>query len=89
MNAPFRTGPRLLGGLLAALLLLATAAAPAPARAAAPAGRVAVPLAAGDGFSISSFLSGLSRRERVVQFCFGVMCLALFILCKKFDEHPR
>lgn len=89
MNALSRTGPRPLGVFLAVLLLLATAT-PAPVRAAAPAGRSAAPLvASGEGFSIRGFLSGLNRRERVVQFCFAVMCVALFILCKKFSEHPR
>ena len=40
-------------------------------------------------FSIHKLLAGLNRRERIVQFCAGVMCLALFILCKKFNEDPE
>jgi hypothetical protein len=44
------------------------------------------PLLAG---GVSSFLSGLTNRTRVIQVCVVVMCLALFILLKKFtDDEP-
>jgi hypothetical protein len=89
MQDPSRTGC-LYAGVLAASLVLAALAAPAPVRAASPASHVALPLASSDdGFSIRKFLSGLSRRDRVVQVCVAVMCLALFILCKKFSEDSR
>jgi hypothetical protein len=88
MNNSCRTGSRLAAGVLVVLLLLATAVAPAPVRAVEPA---ALPLAAADdnSFTVRRFFSGLNRRERVVQLCVGVMCIALFILCKKFSEEPR
>jgi hypothetical protein len=35
---------------------------------------------------ISSFFSGLARRDRVIQVSAVVMCLALFILMKKFTR---
>jgi hypothetical protein len=90
MPTPSRMAPCLAGGIIAIVLLLAPGAA--PARAAPPSFRSALPLLAScdDGFSIRKFMSGLNRRDRVVQLCVGVMCLALFILCKKFnDESPR
>jgi hypothetical protein len=77
-------------GLYATLLIVASLAAPATA--APPAFRPAPLLAKSqdDGsFSIHKLLAGLNRRERIVQFCAGVMCLALFILCKKFNEDPE
>ena len=33
---------------------------------------------------ISEFIAGLAQRERVIQICVVVACLALFILLKKF-----
>jgi hypothetical protein len=39
---------------------------------------------------ISKYLQGLATRERVIQICVIVMCLALFILMKKFtDDSSR
>jgi hypothetical protein len=77
--------------LYATLLLFAVLAAPLPAPAATPALRPMPLLAERDdgSFSIHKLLAGLNRRERIVQFCAGVMCLALFILCKKFNEDPE
>jgi hypothetical protein len=82
--------PRLL--LLAAVALLGGEAVPAEASAAEavctsgrsdnPAGPPHGALFA-DGWSISRLISGLNNRTRIVQFCVAVMCLALFILCKK------
>jgi hypothetical protein len=85
----FRTRHRIFLVVAAVVLLIGTAATPAPA--AAPRGGAAMPLVAAgdDSFSVRKFLSGLNRRERVVQLCVGVMCLALFILCKKFSEEQR
>jgi hypothetical protein len=37
-----------------------------------------------EGFSWRKFFTGLETRSRVVQVCVVVMCLALFILMKKF-----
>jgi hypothetical protein len=79
-------------GLYATLLIVASLAAPLSATAAPPASGPAPLLAKSqdDGsFSIHKLLAGLNRRERIVQFCAGVMCLALFILCKKFNEDPE
>jgi hypothetical protein len=90
MNTSFGNRVRLFPGVLAVVLLLAGAAT--PARAEASGGAAAVPLLASsddNSFSVKKFLSGLNRRERVVQVCVCVMCLALFILCKKFSEEPR
>jgi hypothetical protein len=85
-----RAGRRPLAAALAALLLLAASATPSAARAEAPARRPSPALVAdGDGFSVHKLVSGLSRRDRVVQFAAAVMCLALFILCKKFGEGGR
>jgi hypothetical protein len=65
---------------LLALLLLAF---PSPAQAADP-GRP--PFASW----ITRHFSGLATRSRVVQVCVVSMCLALFILMKKFDgAEPR
>ncbi len=53
-----------------------------------PARAILTPVAWGeDVFNIRHFFSGLNRRDRVVQFCAIVMCLALFILMKKFDAR--
>ena len=83
-----RTRPRFFGGVLAAVLLATGAAVPVCA-AALPV-PAAMPLFASsdDSFSIRKFMSGWPR-ERVVQVCVGTMCLALFILCKKFTDGPR
>ncbi len=88
MYKPRRTLRPLRKALLAAFLAVATAAA--PARAASPCA-LAPPLAASrdDDYSVKRFISGLNRRDRVVQFSAAVMCLALFILCKKFGETDR
>jgi hypothetical protein len=88
MHTASRTRPWFFGGILAAGLLVTGAVV--PVRAAAPPVPAAVPLIASsdDSFSIRKFMSGLNRRERVVQVCVGTMCLALFILCKKFTEGP-
>jgi hypothetical protein len=53
------------------------------ARAASPAAT------SGDGFSVGRLFKGLDRRERVIQFSVGAMCLALLILCKRFDGDPK
>lgn len=43
-------------------------------------------LAAEPAFAgVGDFLRGLARRDRVIQVCVVVACLALFILLKKFD----
>jgi hypothetical protein len=74
-----------------AVLFLTLAASPPAVRAVTPAGQVALPLAASDdnNYSIRKFFAGMNRRERVVQLCVAVMCLALFILCKKFTDDAR
>jgi hypothetical protein len=82
------SGPPRRRHLGATLLLLLALVVPLPATAAPP---VPGPLLASsdDGsFSVHKLLAGLNRRERIVQFCAGVMCLALFILCKKLNEDP-
>jgi len=38
---------------------------------------------------LGAFFSGLARRDRVIQVCVVVMCLALFILMKKFGHGSR
>lgn len=38
---------------------------------------------------MSDFFSGLARRDRVIQVCVVVACLALFILMKKFGPADR
>lgn len=38
---------------------------------------------------ISEYFSGLARRDRVIQVCVVVMCLALAILMKKFGPNDR
>jgi hypothetical protein len=38
---------------------------------------------------LSGFFSGLTRRDRIVQICAVVMCLALFILMKKFGPSDH
>jgi hypothetical protein len=90
MHHASRTG-WLYSGILSVSLAFAAFAAPAPARAAPSAIHVSLPPASAgdDGFSVRRFFSGFNRRERVVQLCVGVMCLALFILCKKFSEDSR
>jgi hypothetical protein len=74
--------PVLAAPCLIALTLLAS---PAPARAATPSTDVS---AAGSSAVFaawySTFLSGMGSRTRVVQICVVTMCLALFILMKKF-----
>jgi hypothetical protein len=74
----------------ATLLLFLSFALPLPATAAPPAPGPGPLLASSDdgSFSVHKLLAGLNRRERIVQFCAGVMCLALFILCKKLNEDP-
>jgi hypothetical protein len=44
---------------------------------------VAAPAEAG----IGSWLSGLATRSRVIQVCIFVMCVALFIMMKKFTDR--
>lgn len=94
MNISLKNCGRRILIFVAALLLMANSGTGAPLRAAPPAARFVgsslTPLAAdSEGFSIKRFLSGLNRRERVLQFCVGVMCLALFILCKKLGADRR
>jgi hypothetical protein len=38
---------------------------------------------------VSDFLRGMARRDRVIQVCVVAMCLALFILMKKFGPSDR
>jgi hypothetical protein len=78
-------------GLVTVVLAVAlsTGVCLAPACAAMPAPG---PLFAGnsdEGFSVHRLMSSMNRRERVVQLCVGVMCLALFILCKKISEDRQ
>jgi hypothetical protein len=78
------------GGLaVLALLLLGGLAAPAPAAPVAPARPALVaaapaPALLAEGFSIKGFFSGMGSRTRVVQLCVVAMCLALFIMMRKF-----
>jgi hypothetical protein len=85
-TAPVTGLPRLGGLALLAFLLLGAGAGAAPA--AGPALTAAAPAApavlAEGGFSVKGFLSGLGSRARVVQLCVVTMCLALFILMRKF-----
>ena len=56
--------------------------------AAAPAGPSAVaaaaPVVVAEGFTLKGYFSGMGSRTRVVQLCVVTMCLALFILMRKF-----
>jgi hypothetical protein len=81
--------PRLGGLALLALLLLGPCAGAAPAMGPAPAGTAAAvvpvgPVVFADGFSLKGFFSGMGSRTRVVQLCVVTMCLALFIMMRKF-----
>jgi hypothetical protein len=81
--------PRLGGLALLALLLLGPCAAAAPAMGPAPAATAAAvapaaPAVFADGFSLKGFFSGMGSRTRVVQLCVVTMCLALFIMMRKF-----
>jgi hypothetical protein len=42
------------------------------------------PVVFADGFSLKGFFSGMGSRTRVVQLCVVTMCLALFIMMRKF-----
>ena len=77
--------PRLAGLSLLALLLLG-AAAPVAAAPAGPtaAAAAAAPVVAAEGFTLKGYFSGMRSRTRVVQLCVVTMCLALFILMRKF-----
>lgn len=44
---------------------------------------VAAPVEAGLG----AWMSGLATRSRVIQVCIFVMCVALFIMMKKFSDR--
>jgi hypothetical protein len=61
------------------------AARPAPA---AEAPRVPVLVADGDGWGVGKVLGRFRTRTGVVQLCMGCMALALFILMRKFADHP-
>ncbi len=77
--------------LLTALLLLTTTAA-APADASERPGSFAVvradvdavtaPVLLAEGFSFGKWFAG-GGRTRVVQFCAGAMCVALFVMIRK------
>jgi hypothetical protein len=47
------------------------------------------PLAFAEGLSMSKFFSGMNNRGRVVQVCIVTMCIALFILMRKFTEGAK
>jgi hypothetical protein len=47
------------------------------------------PVVFADGWSVKRLFSGLNNRGRVVQLCIVTMCLALFILMRKFGEGHR
>jgi hypothetical protein len=94
----FRDGltPRL-DTFLLATILLAVPATPAQAAeggtSSVAASRVVplLPLAEGkSGWTIGGFFSGLNNRTRIIQFCTVVMCLALYIMMRKFaPERTR
>jgi hypothetical protein len=75
--ARFRHGLLAAGALLLLLLLAQTAWA-------SPDGSLC--WAEGGGFSVRAFFSGLGARSRVIHLCIVVMCIALFILMKKFHD---
>lgn len=77
-------GLPLLALLLGAFVGAAPAAQAAPARPALVAAAPAAPALLAEGFSIKGFFSGMGSRTRVVQLCVVVMCLALFIMMRKF-----
>ena len=72
-------------GILLAVLLLGPFATPAPAARPVPvaAAAAAAPVLA-EGFSLKGYFSGIGSRTRVVQLCVVTMCLALFIMMRKF-----
>ena len=85
-----RTAP--LVALVTAIALLVMSPAPACAAdggAAAGAQCSARPLllAESGGWSISTFFASLNNRTRIIQFCTIVMCLALYILMRKFTPQ--
>jgi hypothetical protein len=94
MTSPDRLLSAACPTLAAALLLLAAPAAdarPTAAAAGAPAwsaaAPAAVPFAADEGsgtWSYRRFIASLGSRTGVVRLCVIVMCLALFILMRKF-----
>jgi hypothetical protein len=84
-TAPATGLPRLGGLVLLAFLLLGPCAGPAPAARLVPAAVAAAPAPVpAEGFSLKGYFSGIGSRTRVVQLCVVAMCLALFILCRKF-----
>jgi len=44
----------------------------------------AAPALLAEGFSFKGLFSGINSRARVVQLCVVAMCLALFIMMRKF-----
>ena len=85
-TAPATGLPRLGGLVLLAFLLLGPCAGTAPAARPVPAAVAAAapaPVLA-EGFSLKGYFSGFGSRARVIQLCVVTMCLALFILMRKF-----
>jgi hypothetical protein len=78
-----RGGLALLAFLLLGTFAPAAPAAPAPARPAAVAA-AAAPAVWAEGFSLKGYFSGFGSRTRVIQLCVVAMCLALFIMMRKF-----
>jgi hypothetical protein len=82
-TAPATGLPRLAGVALLSLFLLGAGAGPAPAAPAAAASP-ATPVVLAEGFSLKGYFSGFGSRTRVIQLCVVTMCLALFIMMRKF-----